>query len=130
MKFTFTTPLTQQNLDAIAKACMFPIVRITVEQAKRLRSVNQNAYYWGVVIPHIIHMFQDAGQPASPDDVHQYLKERVGKLCKMIETPDGLSFITGTTTNLSTAQFENYLEAVRAWAASYGCLIPLPNESI
>lgn len=104
---------------------------ITLKEQKRKRSVNQNAYYWGVVVAAITQMFRDAGNYVDGEDVHEFLKLRVAKLSRMIVTPDGeVHKSLGSTTKLSTMEFEVYLERVRAWAAEYGCVIPLPNESV
>jgi hypothetical protein len=35
-----------------------------------------------------------------------------------------------STTDLSTPDFEIYMEKIRAWAAGYGHKIPLPHEII
>jgi len=46
-------------------------------------------------------------------------------------SPDGeVMKSLGSTTKLSTQEFEVYMENVRAWAAEYGCEIPLPNEDL
>jgi hypothetical protein len=104
---------------------------ITLKEQKRKRSVNQNAYYWGVVVAAITQMFRDAGNYVDGEDVHEFLKLRVAKLSRMIVTPDGeVHKSLGSTTKLSTMEFEVYLERVRAWAAEYGCIIPLPNEQV
>ncbi|OWK34649.1 recombination protein NinB [Fimbriiglobus ruber] len=104
---------------------------ITLKEVKRKRSVSQNAYYWGVVIAEITKMFRDHGNYVDGEDVHEFLKLRVAKLSRMIVTPDGeVHKSLGSTTKLSTMEFEVYLERVRAWAAEYGCIIPLPNEQV
>jgi hypothetical protein len=101
---------------------------ITLKEQKRKRSLNQNAYYWGVVIAAITQMFRDAGNYVDGEDVHEFLKLRVCKLSRLIVTPDGeVHKSLGSTTKLSTMEFEVYLERIRAWAAEYGCVIPLPN---
>jgi hypothetical protein len=104
---------------------------ITLKEVKKKRSVNQNAYYWGVVIAAITQMFRDNGNYVDGEDVHEFLKLRVAKLSRMLVTPDGeVHKSLGSTTKLSTMEFEVYLERVRAWAAEYGCFIPLPNEQV
>ncbi len=131
MKYTFTTPLTRENYLAIKYACMWPIVTVEIKEAKRIRSLSQNSYYWGIVISSVTGMFNEHGTQASPEDVHNYLRENVGKLFKRINLPDGeIKTIGRSTTELTTSEFELYLEQIRAWAANYGLIIPLPNESV
>lgn len=105
-------------------------VRLTLEEVKKKRSTNQNAYYWGVCVARIAEMFRDAGNYVDADDVHEFLKLHVGKLSRVLVTPEGEVLKTlGSTRRLSTQEFEVYLHHVREWAAQFGCIIPLPNES-
>lgn len=102
---------------------------ISVREQKRRRSLNQNAYYWGVVVELVTQMFVEAGNSISRDDVHDFLKQHVGKLEREIHTPDGEVVTTlGSTAALTTQEFEVYLEKIRAWAAEFGLVIPLPGE--
>jgi hypothetical protein len=105
-------------------------VVITVKEQKRRRSMNQNSYYWGVVVAAVTEMFRDAGNYVDADNLHDFLKLRVGELGPNIVTPDGkMTKSLGSTAKLSTMKFEWYLERIRAWAAEFGLVIPLPNES-
>lgn len=104
-------------------------VQLTLKEIKRRRSNNQNAYYWGVAIPAITAMFREAGNYVDDEEVHEFLKLRVGKLSRVLVMPDGEIIKTlGSTAALTTMEFEAYVERVRAWAAEMGCPIPLPNE--
>ncbi|WP_261345040.1 hypothetical protein [Limnoglobus roseus] len=38
--------------------------------------------------------------------------------------------IGGSTKRLTTVEFEEYTEKVRAWAATMGIALPLPNETL
>lgn len=104
-------------------------IRIQISQAKRVRSISQNAYYWGVVIPGVQAVFAEYGQKIDPEEAHEYCKREIGKLGRVIATPDNKpAIISRTTTDLNTIQFEDYLESIRAWASAFGEVIPLPNE--
>lgn len=106
-------------------------VLVTVREQKRRRSLNQNAFYWGVVVEAVTQMFRDAGNYVDPEDVHDFLKLRVGKLAQVFVDPNGeVIKSTGSTTKLSTQEFEVYLDRIRAWAAEFGVVIPLPNEEL
>jgi NinB protein len=106
-------------------------VIVSIREVKRRRSNNQNAFYWGVVVEMVTQMFRDAGNYVDPEDVHDFLKLRVGKLAQVIVTPDGeVVKSIGSTAKLSTVEFEMYIEKIRAWAAGFDLLIPLPNETI
>jgi hypothetical protein len=104
---------------------------LSLKEQKRKRSLNQNAYYWSVVVEAVTRMFREHGNYVDPEETHEFLKLRVGKLSRVIVTPDGeVVKSLGSTAKLSKMEFEAYLEQVRAWAAQWGCLIPLPNEEV
>lgn len=105
-------------------------VRITVEEIKRRRSDKQNRYYWGCLIPMVTEMFLDAGNTIDGEQVHEFLKEHVGALKDTISDPNGvIHTVVRSSTKLTTAEWENYMERIRAWAADFGLLIPTPNET-
>lgn len=123
-------PVMHRLLDAVAKMDGKRLI-LALREQKRRRSLNQNAYYWGCVLPPIVQMFREAGNAVDAEDVHAYLKEHVGKLKQVFVTPDGEVLTgSGSTAKLSTQEMEVYLEKVRVWAAEYGVAIPLPNEHI
>ncbi len=106
-------------------------VKVTIGKFKRQRSRRQNAYYWGVVLKYVHEMFLEFGNDVSSDDTHEYLKEHIGKLFKDIEGPGGeIRTIVRSSTELSTSEWEDFMEKIRAWAASVGLQIPLPNEMV
>lgn len=106
-------------------------VTLSLKQYRKTRSTPQNAYYWGVVIPAILTMFREAGNDADAEDVHEFLKLRVGKLAQAYVLPgDKVQRAVGSTRKLTTTEFEVYLEKCRAFAAEHGVIIPLPNEEI
>lgn len=104
-------------------------VTITLSMKKKLRGSKQNRYYWGVVVKKVTEMFREHGNYVDEDDVHEFLKLRVGKLAQNVVMPNGdVVKSLGSTTKLSTAEFEIYCDKIRAWAAEYNCPISLPNE--
>lgn len=101
---------------------------ITVTEKKRDRTSQQNRYYWGVVVETVMNYLQDQGNYVDSTDVHEFLKLRVGKLSRVIVVGDDVHKCLGSTAQLSTAKFNEYIEKIRAWAADYGIVIPEPNE--
>lgn len=122
------TAVLHRLLHAVGKASGKRLVLVLKEQ-KRRRSLNQNSFYWGVVVPAVTGMFREHGNYYDDNDVHEFLKLRVGKLAQNMLMPDGKVVKSlGSTTKLTTQEFEVYVEKIRAWAAGYGLAIPLPNE--
>jgi hypothetical protein len=123
------TAVLHRLLDAISLAGDKKLI-LTLKEHKKKRSLSQNAYYWGVVLPPIVRAFREHGNNVDAEDVHAYLKDHVGKLKQHFITPDG-EVLTGpgSTAKLTTMEFEDYLAKVRAWAAeTLGVAVPMPNE--
>jgi len=83
---------------------------------------NQNGYYWAVVVADIA-----AHTGHTPEEIHIELRAMFNPepslLSPNITKP-------GSTQKLTTIEFEEYLERIRAWAATELELsIPLPNET-
>ena len=104
--------------------------KITIEERKKTRSISQNSYYWSVCIPPLVNMFNENGNNVDAYQVHEFLKDEVGKLSQIVTLPDGEpKKISGSSALLKTTEFEEYLLKVRMWAAEWDIFIPLPNES-
>lgn len=118
-----------ERINGVLRRLEGKTVIISIREQKRRRSNNQNSYYWGVVVELVTQMFRDAGNYADPEDVHDFLKLRVGKLSQVLVMPGGeVVKSLGSTAKLSTTEFELYMDRIRAWAADFGLVIPLPNE--
>lgn len=97
-------------------------VEVIVRPWRVQRSDRQNRYYHGVVLKLIA---DECGHTA--DEIHEVLK---GSFLVEFITLKGKEVISfKSTANLSTAEFEEYLSQVRAWASTeLKIYIPLPNE--
>lgn len=95
-------------------------VVIEIKKPKKIRSVEENNYYWGVVVK---MLSDELGY--FPDEMHEALKYKFLR-------KEGRNELTTTksTAGLSSAEFENYLFNIRVWALiDLRIAIPLPNES-
>jgi hypothetical protein len=93
-------------------------VHVSIRKKQKTRSNNQNAFYWGVVIPLLC-------------ETTGYTDEEMHEALKMIFLIDKSRKIPTlqSTARLTTIEFEDYIEKVRQWAAQeLNCVIPLPNE--
>lgn len=97
------------------------LIYVTVGKVKerKQRSLEQNAYYHGVVLD---ILSKDIGY--DHDEMHDALRYKF----LQYENVAGLKTILSTT-QLSTKEFEVFLERIRRWAAmDMGIFIPKPNE--
>lgn len=96
-------------------------VVVSVGKPSSSRSSNQNRYYWGVVLTMIA-----AETGHTPEEIHD--SEPLQKLRRIHD--DKLGFIVKSTTDMTTAEFEDYLSRTREFASSFfGLFVPLPNEA-
>jgi len=100
-------------------------VRITVELARAKRSTNQNAYYWGVVLPYIRDGFIDLGNLIQRNNeglnlIHELMKS------KFLNNGTELADVNGeiiqgpsTTTTLTKEEFSDYIEEIKQWSGEF-----------
>lgn len=94
--------------------------KLQIQTIRRTRSLNENSYYWGVVVKMLA---DELGY--LPEEMHDALRIKF----LTIHT-DKLPSIK-TTTKLTTSEFEEYLSKIRTWSSlELGVLIPMPNEVI
>jgi hypothetical protein len=105
---------------------------IIIEKKKKKRSNPQNSYYFGVVIPLMKQGFYNSlGEHVGTDEIHTFLKNRF--LFKEIVNEQNAEIIKmpQSTTELSTIQFEEYLDKIREFASEFLSIqIPLPNQEL
>jgi hypothetical protein len=104
-------------------------VTVTIEKQHATRSLNANAYYWGVIVQHIA---EHTGY--TPEETHDVLKtmflpKRLAMLGKNGELHQEL-VIGGSTTALNKIEFYEYCERIRDFARQkLGVAIPTPEQS-
>lgn len=105
-------------------------VVVKIERKYKKRSNPQNRFYHGVVVQEVKLGFLNVGYDMKADEVHHFLKQKFNILQipgvggEVIEVP-------GSTTDMTTVQFMEYVERIAQWAAEYlGVVIPAPNENL
>ena len=94
---------------------------LTVEEIFKQRTNRQNAFYHGVAIPILIEV-----TGYTHDEMHGAMKYMF-----LRTDVEGMPPKIGSTKNLKTIEFEEYLEDIRTWAfRDLNTVIPLPNEGI
>ena len=118
-------------LEKISKNAGKKVV-VTVNVEGKKRSVQQNHYYYGVVVGLVQEaLLSEWGETLTKEEVHELLKQNCNwKEVVNSETGESIK-IAQSTADLSTTEFEEYTERCRRFAAEYlGTSIPLPNEQI
>lgn len=124
-------PTIRRGINDVLRSCHDKAITVTVALAQRQRTRRQNAFYWGIVLPAICEMFREAGSDASKDEIHAFLKHKVGGLTRHIALPGGGSEeVLMSSADLAPDDWEAWMEKIRAWAAEWGTEIPLPNEEL
>ena len=102
-------------------------VELVLRKHYKVRSLSQNAYYWGVVVALLAeHCGYD-----DPEEMHHALRHRFLLIHNdPIETLHGKTSLQGarSTAKLTTAEFSEYMEQARRLAAEMGVVIPSPGE--
>lgn len=98
-------------------------VDVIVKRRKKTRSNPQNDYYFGVVVPAFMKIFEGAGIDYDKDKSHSILATKY----LLIHEPYSR---VRSTTELSTVEFNDYLLELQQWAAEMGYYIPDPNEVV
>jgi len=89
-----------------------------LEKWKKKRSLPQNAYYWKIIVKMI------------SDETGYTTEQTHGKLCQkfLLVKEEGADWVRSTT-SLTTAEFETYLEDVKRWASEFlNIVLPDPNQ--
>jgi hypothetical protein len=96
-------------------------IELILRKRRGQRSLQQNSYYWGVVIEILSKHFG-----YDPEEMHEALKFHFLKI-RNDKSPDLVS--VKSTTRLSTDEFNEYVNRVVRWAAQeYGVFIPDPRQ--
>jgi len=106
-------------------------VVITVERKKRKRSLSQNAYLHGIVIPMAKEGLLDVGYRLSTQETKDLLKSKFAIFEKVNEeTGEILEYVKGTS-DMTTTELMVLIKQIQQWASEFlGIVIPDPGEQI
>ena len=117
--------------DKECQALLGKKVTITIRKKTKRRSLEQNAYYWGVVVPMVRQGYFDVGYRYGIEETHTELKEMFRKVEKVNDQTGEIKTITGSTTDMSTVDHMDYIAQIQQWAAEYlSITIPDPGEQL
>jgi hypothetical protein len=111
-------PIMFSNYLKSIEGTVFDLLDVTVKKHKSQRSLNQNAYYFGVVLD---ILSKHTGYEI--DELHEILKFKFLRR----RNEKGMEYVKSTA-KLNTADFEDYLDKIKRWSAQeLSCVIPDPN---
>ena len=103
------------------------VYRIEVTRYRPRRSDRQNAYYWPCMVHPFGSFLRDQGEEYTDQQAHELLKAKF--LRKTVEIKGERLDVVGSTTELDTSQFNEYLDKVAAWLADmFDIIVPEPSE--
>ena len=107
-------------------------VTLSIKLARKERSINQNNYYWGVIVVIWKKLIQEEwGEFFTSQEVHEFLKYNCNYIEKIdVETGEILRVSKSTKENSTVEQEEFHLKARQLAYSMFGVEIPLPNEQI
>ena len=103
---------------------------ITITPNRKTRSNQQNAYLWGIVYPAVLFGLQDAGWEITDEEqVHEYCKQAFAAREVINKDTGEVLSLPNSTARMQTAEFNVYVDKIKAFALEYlNITIPEPNE--
>jgi len=121
----------RKKFDEVLKTMPNGRVVVTVEKIYNKRTINQNAYYWGVVLELYWHGLQELGWKITKAETHEYLIQRFGKKSITNEQTGEIMDVPLRTSEMRTVEMMEYFTQIYQSASEdLGFEIPEPNEQI
>lgn len=107
---------------------------VTVEKAKKKRSLSQNKFYFLVINDFVRPALIDLGweeEETTTESIHEMFKMLFNYKERLIESTGEIVKQPLTTTGLSTTDHMGYMENIKRWCAqNLDLVIPEPNEQL
>ena len=104
---------------------------LTLEKKNKKRSIFQNQFYWGVIIPLVKQGLYDNGYELTTELVHEYLKSNFSIKEIVNEHSGEILKLIGSTSEMTTTDMMLYFEKIMQWSAEYlNVIIPEPNSQL
>lgn len=105
---------------------------LTFEKPKKQRSNNQNAYYWGLLIPILQKSIKESwGEIWSKEKTHDFCKMQFNFTERVNEDTGLILRVPKSTTENTTSSQEDLHSEIRNFIFEwFNIQVPLPNENI
>lgn len=102
--------------------------RIRIEKANQ-RSLPQNSFYWGIVIPFVQDGLKHLGHDITKEETHEFLKSKFNYYEIVNENTGECVSIPKSTKRLSKIEFGEYIAKIQQFAAEFlNIVIPDANQ--
>lgn len=106
-------------------------IEVTIQRKRKHRSLEQNQYYWGVIVPVVMQGLTDAGYRVTKESTHEFLKATFNKMELVNEQTGEFLQTIGSTSQMSTVDMMTYFDKITQWAVEFlNVEIPQPGEQI
>lgn len=100
-------------------------IKIAVCERKEKRSLDQNSYYWGVIVPHVRKVRFEMGDPLTIEQVHEDLLAQYSPSVTM-KRMDGAFYTRPLRSKeMYVAEMAAYITAITETMASFGFPVPI-----
>lgn len=92
--------------------------RVSIKKCRAVRSLNANAFYWGVILPAVANGLEECwGERMETEEVHEWLKAKFNaKTVVNHHTGEVLDHRPCSTATLDVKEFSTYLDKVIKFA--------------
>jgi len=102
---------------------------LTLEKTKKQRSLSQNAFHWGVIIPLMKDAMRDMGNIYTDKQIHDYMRSLFLKVTEPLGKEGLFIERIKSSTELSTSEWMDWNTQITIWCAEFLHLtIPEPNS--
>ena len=107
-------------------------ITLEVKSRRKPRSLPQNSFYWGYFLQFEIDCFAEFwGEIYDKKQIHDWNKQNFLGDTKVIESTGEIVRLPGSSTDLSTVDFELKLDGIRQWfRLNFEWEIPYPNDDL
>jgi hypothetical protein len=104
--------------------------RLRISRAGK-RSILQNGYYWGAVIPAIQDGLKDLGHELDKEEIHDWLKGKFNYTEVINKSTGQYEQVPISTTKLTRTEFCEYIEKIQRFAAEFlNVVIADPGQQV
>jgi hypothetical protein len=103
-------------------------IRIEIMEHRPRRTDRQNRYYWPCFVQPLAEFLREQGDLTEDEEAHELIKAKfLRKTIVNKKTGEVMEYV-GSTTDLTTKEFNEYLNRVAFWLADmFGIVVPDPN---